>query len=106
MTDKLEESTHKAIAGCLLILAIPAVVAWEGFVGWKLWTWFLVPLGGASLTYGAMTGVMLAFSYLLITNSRLRTYETSKELYTALVRPFTLGAIMLGMGWVLHLLIH
>lgn len=54
MTDKQEN----AMAGCIeasvyLFVLYPLHVAVAAYAGWKLWTWFAVPvLGGQAIGYG------------------------------------------------------
>lgn len=85
-----------------------AQLFWESFVLLKLWTWFVVPLGGLSLSLPTMVGINLFVSLLIYQD--FSTFAKDPEALTseAWYKRWTLRALVplfvLGTGALVHTL--
>lgn len=62
-----ETKAYKAIA---MVLLIPVMIAFDGFVVWKLWTWFCVPLGAPQINLAHCLGITLLIQRMRPVNNR------------------------------------
>ena len=60
MSDEPETTPGQCLAGVLILLSIPVLPFWQGYVLADLWSWFAVPaLGLPALAWGHAAGLML-----------------------------------------------
>lgn len=100
MTTEYKMSGAQAVA---VMLLLPFGMAWSAFVFVKLWLWFALPLGLPVLGFTQMLGARFLWA---IWSYRRDPITSDKDLYDRMATPLTLPLISLGMGWILHLLIH
>lgn len=83
----------------LLFFSLP-LICFSAWTGWLLWGWFLVPIGVVSVTFGQFFGLRWLWFYLI--SSCVRIEEITIEL---LLREFFLTLLLLGVGYIIHILI-
>ena len=91
-----EDKGLSLVAFGVALLAIP----FNGFVIFKLWTWFGVPLGWPQITILNALGLDLLFTFCI--PSRKFEKTTGQEDLTSSFRIWLKGGFALGLGWIFH----
>lgn len=107
-TAEVVDRKEKAIVGLVVLLAFPLLLWWWGFVGARLWLWFIVPFGLPTLSawQAAAIGMTLKFFASInhddIAAREIRqrkdwTNDASHVIASLVLRP----AMLLLVGWIL-----
>jgi len=71
----------------------------RAFVLYKLWGWFIVPLGVASIEMAQAYGISILVSILTMSNADIRS-ATEIDPAESVVYGFTISALFLVIGWI------
>lgn len=103
--SKSNVSGQEMTIGCLLmILIMPVEMAFRGFVIYKLWGWFVVPLGVASITIAWALGFSVLVSLLKGTSTSSSNEQGDKGFWeiiiSSIITAFLVPAFCLFFGWI------
>jgi hypothetical protein len=85
----------------VMILSVPLLFAWDGYVVATLWRWFVLPLFAAApaLTWKAAMGLAFVARYVRGVDSRRD--DPSEHVALRLAKMFSWPAVALGVGYVM-----
>ena len=95
-----------ALPGVLLLVSLPGDLIY-GYVLWRLWAWFAVPLGVPGLAYPHAVGLLLIAQMLRAPGQVYYVKDDDRTLMNKAIIPmFTqlvlFPALVLFLGWVIH----
>lgn len=82
------------------VLLVPANIIARAFVLAKLWAWFVVPLGVASISMSHTYGLSLISTALLLGISTEPSGTTRDAVNKSFIRAFFIYPFLLLLGWI------
>ena len=90
-----------AIGKCVVGIIIGA---YYSFVAWKLWLWFLPPLGFPSISYAQGFGLYALAASVMLWGVTVNEEDADKSIIIGLAKALV-ASIILFEGWVAHIAI-
>lgn len=103
--DKLDDGA-KLFWGILLLLTIPIVAIWRGFVLTKMWGWFITPFGVHQIGLAHAIGISLTASVFLLALKTREPERSDKSDRHKLIEGFVFAALGPPIFWLFGAIAH
>ena len=75
-----ESKSWQATTGCMVLMAIPAIFAWDAYVLTLMWSWFMVPTFGlAAISGPTALGLIMVAAGLRGFGSNVTSHDNSSS---------------------------
>ena len=97
-----KKSVDGTLVGALVLFAWSFIAgAWGAFVLWKLYTWFVLPLGAPPLNWWHIWGLSMFFNIAVMVLWPETPEHTLGQTFVRSLTKVVLLAIILPVGWII-----